>query len=182
MKRGPKKNETPTLRQQHFVEYQAWINMLHRCHNPKCYSFKEYGARGIAVSAEWRSYETGFAQFIADMGSRPSSLHSIERNDNFLGYSKQNCSWELRKVQQNNRRKSRYKQLDYGLGFDRRSPMIEHQGQIKSLKTWADEFAIKSTTLRQRLKRGMDIAAALNPKNLRYGVGHKRVIRQITIN
>lgn len=180
MTRG--KNVTPSLRQAYHPEYNAWVNMLHRCHNPGHYAFKEYGARNISVSEEWRNYETGFAQFINDMGGRPSSLHSLERNDNSLGYSASNCTWELKKVQQNNRRKPRAKQLDYGLGFDRCSPRIEYQGQIKSLKEWAAQFKIKSSTLRQRLKRGMPIGPALTQASARGKPKSGNVIKQITIH
>src|SRR5689334_6342677 len=35
-------------------EYIAWNNMIARCHNPKNKRFKDYGAIGITVCAEWR--------------------------------------------------------------------------------------------------------------------------------
>ncbi|MBD8699258.1 hypothetical protein IFT54_05440 [Sphingomonas sp. CFBP 13714] len=181
---GKRTNKTPSLRQQHFVEYQAWINMIHRCHNPKHFAFDMYGAKNISVCSEWRSYETGFAQFIKDMKPKPNPLYSLERKDGTKGYSKSNCEWADRKTQQLNRGKPRQYQLDFGLGTAGRgnSPMIEYQGEIKSLSKWAVEFNIKPPTLRQRLKRGMDIATALNPANMKRGSGHKRVIKQITTN
>ncbi len=179
---GRKKGPAPTLRQLHLSEYAAWINMLHRCHNPKAYDYPNYGGRGISVAAEWRDYKTGFAQFMKDMESKPSPLHSIERTDNDLGYTADNCEWATRKTQQNNRRPNRQYQLDFGLGHTRyRSPLIQYSGMVKSLTQWAEQFGIKATTLRQRLKRGVPIEAALVPPN-RAGVSHPSVIRQITIH
>jgi hypothetical protein len=55
--------------------YNSWRGMLQRCSDPKHNSFRYYGARGIQVCARWRSFEN----FLADLGPRPSKLHSLER-------------------------------------------------------------------------------------------------------
>lgn len=46
-RRGRRKDYAPSRDHKH--EHQAWVNMIHRCHNPDHADFKYYGARGIAV-------------------------------------------------------------------------------------------------------------------------------------
>lgn len=84
-------------------EYKVWAAMIQRCENEKNPSFENYGGRGITVSNEWHSFET----FIADMGRRPDSTLTVERKNNDLGYSKENCVWATRSDQAFNKRPKR---------------------------------------------------------------------------
>jgi hypothetical protein len=63
--------------------YSTWINMRSRCSNPTLPNYHLYGGRGIKVCDEWND----FHRFIADMGPKPTPLHSIERKDNDGHYS-----------------------------------------------------------------------------------------------
>ena len=74
--------------------------MIGRCHNPNHSMYPTYGQRGITVCDRWRTFEN----FYVDMGDKPSSGHSIDRKDNSAGYSKENCHWVTRSVQNQNRR------------------------------------------------------------------------------
>ncbi len=87
----------------HRREYTAWRNMLHRCTNPKNLKFRIYGARGIRVYEQWKS----FRQFLSDMGPCPPG-YSIERADNDGIYEPNNCSWEPSSVQAHNTRRTRW--------------------------------------------------------------------------
>lgn len=79
--------------------YRVWNQMMDRCYNKNCKSYKYYGARGIKVCKRWHDP----ANFIEDMGQPPKGL-SIERINNDKSYSKKNCKWATRSEQQQNRR------------------------------------------------------------------------------
>lgn len=74
--------------------------MRQRCNNPNHPGYQDYGGRGITVDPRWDS----FAQFLEDVGPRPTSMHSLDRNDNMKGYSPENCYWVTRDAQMRNRR------------------------------------------------------------------------------
>jgi hypothetical protein len=83
-------------------EYVVWQGMKQRCYYPKHRNFKHYGGRGIFVSDAWAN---SFGQFIADMGTRPTPKHSIERINNDGPYSADNCKWATWPEQHLNKRK-----------------------------------------------------------------------------
>lgn len=92
-------------------EYKIWLAMLIRCYSVNTKDYIHYGARGITVSEEWKA---SFQTFYKDMGRRPSRFLSLERTNNELGYSKENCVWATWKVQANNKQNSRSYKERYG--------------------------------------------------------------------
>jgi len=91
-------------------EYKAWEGMIQRCTNPRTPCFADYGGRGIAVCAQWLRKD-GFKHFFASLGFKPEPkrLYQLERVDNELGYTPENCKWATRSENLKNRR--RYKAI-----------------------------------------------------------------------
>jgi len=80
-------------------EHKTWKRMRQRCLNKNNPDFKYYGGRGIIICKRWDKFEN----FYEDMGRCPKGL-TLERSQNNLGYSKENCYWASRTTQSRNRR------------------------------------------------------------------------------
>lgn len=81
-------------------EYNTWISMVNRCHNPNASGYYKYGGRGITVCDRWR---WDVQAFIDDVGKRPPGT-SIDRIDNSSGYEPGNVRWATPSQQALNRR------------------------------------------------------------------------------
>jgi hypothetical protein len=91
-------------------EYRCWLHMRQRCYDEKNNSYANYGGRGIFVCDRWLQGSddlSGFECFVADMGTRPSSAHSIDRINNDGNYEPRNCRWANASEQAKNRRPAR---------------------------------------------------------------------------
>jgi hypothetical protein len=124
-------------------EYIAYFAMKNRCLNKKQARYKDYGERGIVICDRWLNGEdglSGFECFLADLGGKPTKNHTLEREDNDLGYSPGNCRWATMKEQSRNTRQTRL--YDVGFGPMSMVECIERYGRAQE------------DTVRMRLHRG----------------------------
>lgn len=128
--------------------YNTWVGMKGRCSNPNFRQWNAYGGRGITVCEKWKN---DFHAFLEDMGPRPDG-HSLDRIDNDLGYSPENCRWASRKQQQRNRRAGVY-------------VMVEGR-EYRAIEL-AEKAGVKTDTIISRAKRGLTYKDVVSPKPLR---------------
>lgn len=88
----------------HTPEYRVWKGMIARCENRARDFYPRYGGRGIKVCRRWRK---SFPAFLADLGPRPSSRHTLDRIDNDRDYAPTNCRWATNEEQGQNTSRTR---------------------------------------------------------------------------
>lgn len=117
---------------------------IQRCHNPKNPSYRNYGARGIAVHETWRA---SFDAFLRDVGARPTPKHSLERVDNDRGYEPGNVRWATRAEQNAN---------------TRQNVTITIGGETLIRTEWARRSGVPPKAIRDRMEKlGWDAKAAI---------------------
>lgn len=131
-------------------EYWVWVSMRRRCSDVTSRYYDLYGGRGIRVCDRWR---LSFVSFLADMGHRPSPLHSIDRIDNDGDYEPGNCRWATRLEQANN---------------TRRSVRLTLNGETRTIAEWAMVTGLPYALIYDRTQRyGWAPARALSePESL----------------
>jgi hypothetical protein len=126
-------------------EYKAWDSARGRCYREKDGKYPLYGGRGIRMCDRWRN---DFAAFIADMGRRPSSAHSLDRIDSNGDYTPDNCRWATISEQNNNRSFNRHLVMDgerVTVAEASRRTGICHATILDRLdRGWSDERAVRA--------------------------------------
>lgn len=130
------------LVRKHPSEYSSFKKMHERCKNKKHHRYKRYGARGVTVCARWKT----FANFLADMGPKPSRKHSIERKNNDGNYEPGNCVWATSAEQSRN---------------TSRSVFVVYQGERLLLMDLCARFGVNRSIVYGRLKSSWSLEAAL---------------------
>lgn len=128
--------------------YRAWVNMKSRCYNQNVPEYHRYGGRGIQVCNKWHQFDG----FIEDMYDSYDESLTLDRIDNNLGYSPENCRWVDRTTQARNTRNIE------------RAKKLTHKGVTKTIREWAEEYGMKRRTLSARVFNGWSTEEALNGK------------------
>jgi hypothetical protein len=127
-------------------EYRIWRGMLHRCNSPSNIGYHNYGGRGISVCERWME----FSNFHADMGSPPTSKHTLDRINGDGNYEPNNCRWADRATQSRNGRRAR---------------TISANGRAMCIKDWSDTLGVNYQTMRTWLRRGRTIEQIIAEMN-----------------
>lgn len=82
--------------------HRIWREMIRRCENKNCRSYKDYGERGITICKQWRNDFMSFYNWSIENGYNYNL--TIERKNVNIGYCPENCCWITIGEQRNNRR------------------------------------------------------------------------------
>lgn len=120
--------------------YNTWGNMIQRCNNVGSPAYLDWGGRGIAICDRWLKFEC----FLDDMGERPPNT-SLDRIDNSLGYSKENCRWATRTEQNRNSRHNR---------------VVTVFGVTGCVSELCERFHLRHKPILKRIERGWSLERA----------------------
>ena len=121
--------------------YFIWGGIKARCGRKTHKDYPRYGGRGIQVCSRWLGKD-GYKHFCEDMGPRPDKTYSIDRINNSLGYSPENCRWATPKEQVLNQRNTVW---------------VEYEGEKFCLFDLAKKLKISNSTLWWRYSKGREI-------------------------
>jgi hypothetical protein len=125
-------------------QYTIYCNMKKRCDNPHSPDYPRYGGRGIKYCNKWATFEG----FWDDMKEGYTDDLTLDRKDNNQGYSKDNCQWASRKVQDNNRRTTH---------------RLIYNGKPVTISDLSEMTGIKHDTLLSRYYRGLSSTQMAKP-------------------
>ena len=125
------------------LTYKRWRSMRARCMNKKSPAYEKYRLNGITVCARWAD---SFPNFLADMGECPNESMTLDRINNNLGYTPENCRWATRSEQGNNKSNNR---------------QITFNGKTQGVLAWSQETGIKQTNILNRLYMGWSVERTL---------------------
>lgn len=117
--------------------YRIWSGIKSRCIDSNSTNYKYYGSRGITICDEWLNDFETFYNWSMKNGYEEDL--TIDRINNNLGYSPDNCRWVS--VSEQNRNK-------------RNNIIIEYNGKKHCLADWAKIYNIPESTLRYRYYNG----------------------------
>lgn len=119
--------------------YRIYKKMYRRCYCPQTKWYENYGGRGITICEEWLG-KSGFENFAkwAFANGYKDNL-SIDRKDNDMGYSPNNCKWSTAKEQANNTRSTVF---------------LTYKGETKPASEWSEITGIRQDTITYRKRHG----------------------------
>jgi hypothetical protein len=129
------------------ILFPVWQQIIQRCNNPNNKQYKNYGKRKIKVCWRWSNKNPkGFANFLKDVGEKPSPNSQIDRINNNKGYSPKNWRWATPEQQARN---------------TRHNHLLKYNEKEYCLAKWEEVTGIKQATIRYRIKKGWSVKKAL---------------------
>lgn len=123
-------------------EYGPWYMMVYRCTNPKAPDYPRWGGRGIKVCERWLDFHA----FLEDMGPRPPGT-TLDRIDGRGHYEVGNVRWASTMEQALNKSTVVY---------------LSFRGETLAITQWSRRLGVRTSTIRERLKRGWSADEALS--------------------
>ena len=127
--------------------YGTWTGIIARCENTNSPRYSDYGGRGVSICDRWRK---SFADFLSDVGERPSKKHSLDRYPDKNGnYEPGNVRWATDTEQAQNKR------CNVNLTI----------GDITlCVAEWSRRFGVAHGIIKQRLRNGWSPERAVKTK------------------
>lgn len=113
---------------------RAYHQMILRCTKEKRADYRHYGGRGITVSKEWIDNKLLFFDWSFKNGWQWGL--QLDRRNNSMGYSPENCRWVSRTVNMRNTRVNVF---------------FEYKGEKKTLGEWCEILGLHFGTTKTRL-------------------------------
>lgn len=124
------------------AEYRAWHNMKQRVRQGGPWYAH------VTIDPRWLSY----ANFLEDMGRKPTSRHSLDRKKGKLGYTKTNCRWATPSEQSRNLSHNRW---------------LTHGGETLCVAEWAERLGCSAPCIFWRIANGWTVADAVTTRSQR---------------
>lgn len=129
-------------------EYRSYFGAKNRCINLNCDRYENYGGRGI------KFLFNSFEEFYKELGSKPSTKHSVDRINVNGNYEIGNVKWSLNFEQARNTTCNRW---------------VVFRGETKIITDWIRELKIPETSYRRFRNKGLSDIEIFN----KYIIQHK---------
>jgi hypothetical protein len=132
-------------------EHRSWLSMMTRCvwSGPERSDWMLYQGKGITICEKWLE----FINFLADMGPKPTSKHTLDRIDSDGNYEPANCRWATPKQQARN--------------WKHRNHLYRYKDENLTLSEWAERLGMARESLRDRISSGWPIEKAISTPPVR---------------
>lgn len=117
-----------------------YSNMQARCYDPSNKRWKNYGARGIKICAEWLTDIRAFYKWVFENGWEPGL--TIDRINVNGDYEPSNCRFATALVQMNNTTRNR---------------RLTWNGRTMTVTEWARKLGVRSQAIQHRVDRDWTI-------------------------
>lgn len=134
--------------------YAVYNGILRRCYCATEPAYKDYGARGVIVCAEWRNDKISFFKWAIENGWQNGLQIDKDIIPKKLGvpallYSPETCCFVTPRINSRNRRNNN---------------LLTYKGETMCIAEWADKLSINKQTISSRIRYGMTMDKVLSTK------------------